>query len=453
MKSILVIDDDKVNLATARMVLRDEYKVIPVTSGAQALIFLEKNDCDIILLDINMPEMNGFETLRKIREMQHCQHIPVIFLTADNDAETETRCFKEGAIDFIVKPFVSEVMRSRIGRVLELEELRRGLADRLEQKTREASDMKSKSCQDALTGLWNRTYTEEAVNGLLSQGAPGVLLMIDMDNFKVINDSYGHIAGDRTLRMLADILRSVFNEGDILCRIGGDEFMVFARDITERSEISNRASRIISELTNKLEKCDFKTNTSVSIGIAKAPENGTEFLKLYNSADKALYYVKQNGKNSYHFFSDKLQTENSRGEKNVDLGYLQDLMNRTDNGGGAYSLDFESFHHVYNFIRRFVERSRRDVQTLLFTVVENDSQEPDVAETELALELLEKAIYTSLRRSDVSTRYSSKQLIVILMDANVENGDMVAGRILESFNRLYTNGKVQIEYGIARMDG
>ena len=229
--------------------------------------------------------------------------------------------------------------------------------------------------------------------------------------------------------------------------------MVFARDITERSEISNRASRIISELTNKLEKCDFKTNTSVSIGIAKAPENGTEFLKLYNSADKALYYVKQNGKNSYHFFSDKLQTENSRGEKNVDLGYLQDLMNRTDNGGGAYSLDFESFHHVYNFIRRFVERSRRDVQTLLFTVVENDSQEPDVAETELALELLEKAIYTSLRRSDVSTRYSSKQLIVILMDANGENGDMVAGRILESFNKLYTNGKVQIEYGIARMDG
>lgn len=128
-------------------------------------------------------------------------------------------------------------------------------------------------------------------------------------------------------------------------------------------------------------------------------------------------------------------------------------MNRTDNGGGAYSLDFESFHHVYNFIRRFVERSRRDVQTLLFTVVENDSQEPDVAETELALELLEKAIYTSLRRSDVSTRYSSKQLIVILMDANGENGDMVAGRILESFNKLYTNGKVQIEYGIARMDG
>ena len=452
MKSILIIDDNKVNLATARMVLRDEYKIIPVTSGVQALIYLEKNDCDIILLDINMPEMDGFETLKKIRAMQHCQNIPVIFLTADSDAETETRCFHEGAIDFIVKPFVPEVMRSRIGRALELEELRRSLADRLEQKTREASDMKSKSCQDALTGLWNRIYTEEAVNELLSQGVPGVLLMMDMDNFKIINDSFGHIAGDRILRMFADTLRDVFNEGDILCRIGGDEFMVFARDITAREEICNRATNIISDLTHKLEQCDFRTNTSVSIGIAKSPENGTEFLKLYNSADKALYYVKQNGKKSYHFFSDKLQTENKRGEKNVDLGYLKDLMNRTDNGGGVYSLDFESFHHVYNFIRRFLERSQRDVQTLLFTVVENDSQEPDVTETELALELLEKAIYTSLRRSDVSTRYSSKQMIVILMDANGENGDMVAGRILECFYQLYTNGKVKIEYGIARMD-
>lgn len=88
MKSILIIDDNKVNLATARMVLRDEYKIIPVTSGVQALIYLEKNDCDIILLDINMPEMDGFETLKKIRAMQHCQNIPVIFLTADSDAET-----------------------------------------------------------------------------------------------------------------------------------------------------------------------------------------------------------------------------------------------------------------------------------------------------------------------------------------------------------------------------
>lgn len=452
MKNILIIDDDKLNLATARRVLSAEYKVIPAMKGTQALAYLQNGDCDIILLDINMPEMDGFEVLQKIRQMESCKDIPVIFLTADNDTETETRCFKEGAIDFIAKPFVPEVMRSRIGRALELEELRCSLAERLEQKTREVSDIKNKSCQDALTGLWNRVYTEAAVNKMIAQEAKGTLMMIDLDNFKAINDNYGHIEGDRVLKMFADTLRDFSGEEDILCRIGGDEFVVFYKDLTSKSEIGSRAADIISDLCDKLERCKFETNSSVSIGIAQAPEDAAEFNRLYNCADKALYYVKQNGKNSYHFFSDKLQTEKKRGEKNVDLNYLREFMNRADGGRGVYSLDFESFHHVYNFIHRFVERSRREVQTLLFTIVDNDEQKMDIAEMELALETLEKAIYQSLRRSDVSTRYSSKQIIVILMDVNEVNGDMVAARILKCFRKLYTGRTVQIDYGIASMD-
>ena len=452
MKNILIIDDDKLNLATARRVLSAEYKVIPAMKGTQALAYLQNGDCDIILLDINMPEMDGFEVLQKIRQMESCKDIPVIFLTADNDTETETRCFKEGAIDFIAKPFVPEVMRSRIGRALELEELRCSLAERLEQKTREVSDIKNKSCQDALTGLWNRVYTEAAVNKMIAQEAKGTLMMIDLDNFKAINDNYGHIEGDRVLKMFADTLRDFSGEEDILCRIGGDEFVVFYKDLTSKSEIGSRAADIISDLCDKLERCKFETNSSVSIGIAQAPEDAAEFNMLYNCADKALYYVKQNGKNSYHFFSDKLQTEKKRGEKNVDLNYLREFMNRADGGRGVYSLDFESFHHVYNFIHRFVERSRREVQTLLFTIVDNDEQKMDIAEMELALETLEKAICQSLRRSDVSTRYSSKQIIVILMDVNEVNGDMVAARILKCFRELYTGRTVQIDYGIASMD-
>ena len=452
MKNILIIHDDKLNLATARRVLSGEYKVIPAMKGTQALAYLQNGDCDIILLDINMPEMDGFEVLQKIRQMESCKDIPVIFLTADNDTETETRCFKEGAIDFIAKPFVPEVMRSRIGRALELEELRCSLAERLEQKTREVSDIKNKSCQDALTGLWNRVYTEAAVNKMIAQEAKGTLMMIDLDNFKAINDNYGHIEGDRVLKMFADTLRDFSGEEDILCRIGGDEFVVFYKDLTSKSEIGSRAADIISDLCDKLEQCKFETNSSVSIGIAQAPEDAAEFNRLYNCADKALYYVKQNGKNSYHFFSDKLQTEKKRGEKNVDLNYLREFMNRADGGRGVYSLDFESFHHVYNFIHRFVERSRREVQTLLFTIVDNDEQKMDIAEMELALETLEKAICQSLRRSDVSTRYSSKQIIVILMDVNEVNGDMVAARILKCFRKLYTGRTVQIDYGIASMD-
>lgn len=452
MKTILVVDDNKINLAAARKVLSNDYKVIPVMKGEQALTYLENGESDVILLDINMPEMDGFEVLEKIRQKEHCKNTPVIFLTADNDSATETRCFKEGAIDFIAKPFVPEVMLSRISRILELEELRCSLADRLEQKTKEVSDMKNKSCQDALTGLWNRAHAEEIVNEMIQEGVKGALMMIDMDNFKAINDNYGHIAGDKTLKMFADTLRKFSGPDDVLCRIGGDEFVVFVKDLTSKSELGNRASDIISDLCYKLEQCKFETNSSVSIGIAQTPEDGNEFNKLYNAADKALYYVKQNGKNSYHFFSDKMQAEKNRGSKMVDLDYLREFMSRADSGRGAYLLDFESFHHVYNFIRRFVERNNHDVQTLLFTVTGVDGQEPDTTETELALELLEKAIYLSLRRSDVSTRYSSKQVIVILMDANNENGDIVAKRIIDCFYKIYTGGKASLDYGIACMD-
>ena len=123
-------------------------------------------------------------------------------------------------------------------------------------------------------------------------------------------------------------------------------------------------------------------------------------------------------------------------------------MSRADDGQGAYFLDIDSFHHVYNFICRFVKRNEKDVQTVLFTVNE-ENQEIDVTEMELILETLEKAIYTSLRRSDVSTRYSSKQIVVILMDTDEVNGSMVADRILIVFIKMYSHQEVQIDYDIA----
>ncbi|MGN0669927.1 MAG: diguanylate cyclase domain-containing protein, partial [Oscillospiraceae bacterium] len=247
--------------------------------------------------------------------------------------------------------------------------------------------------------------------------------------------------------------REYSSEGDVLCRIGGDEFVVFVKDVTSKSELGNRASDIISSLCYKLEQCKFETNSSVSIGIAQTPEDGTDFNKLYNCADKALYYVKQNGKNSYHFFSDKVQAETDRGGKTVDLNYLRDFMSRADSGRGAYLLDFESFHHVYNFIRRTVERSKREVQTVLFTInPTNPGGKLETSEAEVAVELLEQAIFTSLRRVDVSTRYSSRQVIVILLDANNENGDMVAERVVKCFYKLYTGNNIAIEYDVVEME-
>ena len=128
-------------------------------------------------------------------------------------------------------------------------------------------------------------------------------------------------------------------------------------------------------------------------------------------------------------------------------------MKRIDPGRGAYLMDYESFHHVYNFIRRTVERSKREVQTVLFTInSSNPNGRIETAETEVAVELLEQAIFTSLRRVDVSTRYSSRQVIVILLDSNSENGDMVAERVVNCFYKLYTGNNITIEYDIVEMD-
>lgn len=452
MKHILIVDDNKMNLVSAKNALAEDYKVTAVTSGAQALKFLENNLPDLILLDINMPEMDGFEVMDKISAREEWSNIPIVFLTADTESETESRCLEAGAMDFIAKPFVPVVMCSRIARILELEELRKSLANRLDQKMREVSDIKSKSLQDALTGLWNRTYTEEKVEEMIQRGVTGALFMMDMDNFKAINDNYGHIAGDHVLKLFADTLRKYSYEEDIICRIGGDEFMAFVVGENSKTVLGNHAENIINDVCKNIEACKFDTNTSVSVGIAQYPADGTDFKSLYNAADKALYYVKQNGKNSYHFYSDQSATENERAGKKVDLSYLRDIMKRTDPGKGSYMLDFENFHHVYNFIRRIVERSNHDVQTLLFTLNSDVPESHDPNESEKAMELLECAIFKSLRRVDVSTRYSSRQLIVILFDASEGNGVPVAERILNCYRDLY-GGPLTFEYDIVRMEG
>lgn len=452
MKHILIVDDNKTNLVMAKEALSDIYKITAVTMGIQALKFLENNTCDLILLDINMPEMDGFEVMEKIKEMDRAKDIPIIFLTADNDAAVESRCLEEGAQDFIAKPFVKQVVRSRIGRTLELEDLRASLADRLEKKTQEVIDIKSKSQKDALTGLWNRAYTEKLVDEKMKNGDNGAVFMMDMDNFKAINDNYGHMAGDKTLKMFAETMEKYAMEDDVLCRIGGDEFVMYISDYKTEANLKNRASDMISEMVRKIDECKFDTNTSVSVGISIAPSDGTDFKTLYDAADKALYYVKQNGKNSYHFYSDSKKIDRERSTNLVDLGYLREVMARSDAGKGAYFMDFDSFHHVYNFVRRFVERNKKDVHIVLFTANTPDDRTVENEEMELALNMLEQSIYSSLRKVDISTRYSTKQIIVILLDANRENTENVAKRIIENYEKIYVGKNVKFDFGIAEID-
>lgn len=202
--------------------------------------------------------------------------------------------------------FFISFIRKMNRNLAQLEELRRNLADRLEEKTREVDVMKDIAQQDALTGLWDRVYTQDAVNRLLAEGGRGALLMIDVDNFKLVNDNYGHSSGDDMLVALAETLRASSREQDVRSRLGGDEFMVYLKDIQSKSAIRARVAEMIASMDARIEELGFEVDTSISVGIAIAPQDGADFASLYSAADKALYYVKRNGKNSYHFFGDQL---------------------------------------------------------------------------------------------------------------------------------------------------
>ncbi len=665
MRHILVVDDDRFNLVIAEDTLSDGYAVSTAGSGEEALLWLENHTADMILMDIEMKGMNGIETVRLIKEDARWSHIPVIFLTATAESDVEIKCLQTGADDFITKPFVPMVMKTRVDRIMELYELRYGLERELLKKTRQVEmvtmhsimsiantiDAKDKytsghsirvakcsaaiaerlgwseeeqqnlqyvallhdigkigipdavlnkpsqlteeefamikkhpiiggeilkeihtiphvqegalfhherydgkgyphglkgrniplyarivciadtydamstdrvyrkrlpneqiiaeyekhkgtqfdpnltklfirmlkegytvdaenapeepksessilldsvlkecmeeaaniSMMDSLTGLYNKAYAQSHVEELLSSGHSGVLFMMDMDDFKHINDVYGHIIGDQVLKIYAEVMRKVGTGADILCRVGGDEFIMFNTDVNTREEAAKRAQKIIDTFAEDVKELNMLTEVSTSVGIV-FHKQGDDFMTLYKKGDKALYFTKQNGKNSYHFFEDN-ENEDESSANHVDISNIRNIIQgRMDFSKGAFRLAYGEFQKVYNFIARYLGRGTQDVQIVLMTVRSRRADMSDISGQEEVMAELERAISTALRNSDVYTRYSSSQYIVILMDANEENGKVVAERILKSFYKMQRNDAFVVQSDLCKMD-
>ncbi len=432
MKKILIVDDDAINCLLARHALATDYNVETVNSGIDALEFLENEIPDLILMDIEMPEMDGKTVVKKIKACENWNKIPVVFLTADSSPITEADCLQCGADDFITKPFVVDVMRSRVTKVLEAHEVRKDLEQALDQET-------IKSYTDALTGLKNRAYLEKELKKLLKEGHKGTLFMTDLDNFKSMNDTYGHMVGDAVLQNFADTLKIYSKDDDILCRLGGDEFVAFFKDVTDKKVASEKATGVIKTFAEKMGTMGYAGIVSVSIG-AKITESGETFETLYSDADDTLYFVKENGKNSYHFWSKDGAVSDVVLEAIDTDAELEDIhrmiSNEQGQDKGAFHVEYEEFKKLYDFSMRTVGRSNRDVQTLLFTLSAGRTN-TEVAMDDI-MEILKQTVITSLRSVDTGTKYSCSQYIVLLMDTDIENGRAVAGRVLENFNQNET---------------
>ena len=444
MKRILVVDDDRMECVMTKYALGEEYEVCTVQSGKEAMEFLENSQVDLILLDLMMPEMSGQEVALTIKNQDRWTGIPIVFLTADEAPMTEVECLNCGADDFIKKPFVPLVMQTRVSRILEIYELRKELELKLEKRTEQMEKATIKSLTDALTGLHNREYMEIHVSQFLEDNGTGTLFMIDMDNFKKMNDNFGHIIGDRTLKSFAGVMREHARESDMLCRLAGDEFMAFYPDLTDREAAGKKAESIIKSFSEKMAEEGYGGIVSVSIGITIA-QKGADFRSIYNAADKSLYFVKNNGKNAYHFYganNEKIEEIST----DVDLEYVSTMLeNGLTDQRGAFQLAFDEFKNVYDFVSRCVARKKQEVQVVLFTMsLRNKQAGVSMEET---MQKWETALAESLRVVDTGTRYSNSQYMVILMDADTENGKKVAERVVENFFR--SNGNLEAEVTVA----
>lgn len=432
MKKILVVDDDNMNCILAKHALVQEYELAVVFSGMEALAYLECEIPDLILMDIEMPEMDGKEAVKRIKEKDEWKSIPIVFLTADSNPMTEAECLSFGADDFITKPFVSDVMRSRVGKILDAYEKRKDLETLLEQNTQ-------KSLTDALTGLNNRPFLEKKLGELINDDRSGTLFMIDLDNFKKMNDTYGHMVGDEVLKTFAEVLKMFARKEDILCRLGGDEFVTFYTDLTDREIVAQKATDIIRIFSDKMGAMGYGGIVSVSIG-AKITLGEESFEALYDRADKTLYLVKNGGKNAYRIYDENIEESAdkiSQINTNATLERIHNMMMQDmAENKGAFHVEYNEFKKMYDFAMRCVIRNRRKVQIILFTI-----EAPEEVQ-EKAMDVFIQSVISSLRNVDTGTQYSSTQYVLIIMDADLADGKEVAGRVIGRFHEL-NNGVLE----------
>ncbi|WP_342608349.1 diguanylate cyclase [Vibrio tritonius] len=294
---LLVVDDQPINIRAINEVFKDECDVLMATNGRSALQIAREQRPDLILLDIIMPEMDGYQVCQQLSLDSITADIPVIFVTAETEVNVEARGFEVGAVDFITKPFNPLIVRARVMNHLILKI--------------QMDIMKDMALIDGLTGLPNRRRFDQALLGdwnLCQREQKNVaLLMIDVDYFKRYNDSYGHLAGDECLKSIARALQtSVRRTSDSSCRYGGEEFACLL-PFTDHEGAVLCAENIINEVKNlniEHKTSDVSSFVTVSIGIAvRTPTLDVQVEQLVKEADEALYTSKQTGRNKFTVYA------------------------------------------------------------------------------------------------------------------------------------------------------
>jgi diguanylate cyclase (GGDEF)-like protein len=289
---ILVVDDDRSTRFGLRNVLEEEgYIVLEAGNGVLAIEMCNSHMPDLILMDGKMPVKDGFSACQHLKQQADTAHIPILIITGLEDDDSIEKAFSVGATDYISKPVNFSVLRRRISHLMH--------ASRTERH------MHRLAYSDSLTGLPNRTrFTGHLANLLDSNrdlGRPLAVMFIDVDRFKLINDTLGHDAGDMLLKIVAERLHHCVRDGDMVARLGGDEFTIVLDNIGSREVLSSIASKICTSFSRPVSFLDQEIFITLSIGISMFPSDASDMATLMKHADTAMFNAKRY-RNDFRFF-------------------------------------------------------------------------------------------------------------------------------------------------------
>ncbi|MFT5502902.1 MAG: diguanylate cyclase (GGDEF)-like protein [Gammaproteobacteria bacterium] len=319
---ILLVDDTPANLIALKSMLKNtDAKLIEANSGELALEQCQVHDnIALILLDVQLPGLDGFKVAELLQLDEKTRSIPIIFITANQEDALYEKAYLSGGVDFIQKPFRKLILLAKVRIFLDLWELRFGLEQEIDNRKNAERHIERMARMDPLTDLPNRRGLYDELKRLIHRSEryhfSSAVIYIDLDGFKTVNDRYGHDIGDKLLIQVSKNFQSIVRKTDTVARIGGDEFVVLINDIDGTASLINKIKQLITGASEDILFEGRSASVSASIGIALYPEHGQSAENLLHYADQAMYQAKNEGKNTFRFFTEKI---NKKAHRQVQL--------------------------------------------------------------------------------------------------------------------------------------
>ncbi|HPG38983.1 MAG TPA: diguanylate cyclase [bacterium] len=300
---LLIVDDTLANISVLRSFLATDYELTIANSGAAAIELIEKEKPDLILLDVMMPGMNGYDTCQIIKNNVINFYIPIILVTALNEVEDKIKGIESGADDFITKPVNKHELLARVKSLLRIKYLHDQLQEKVKQLEETKEILRELATKDGLTDIYNYRYFKDTLSKEIERARRNksqfTLIMFDIDFFKNYNDTYGHLAGDEVLRTIAGLIKRNIRSIDTAARYGGEEFALIFPETDKMAGkiVANKLKDLVDNYRFNLDNARPNGKISISVGVSTFPHNGTTSEELIECADRRLYIAKANGKN------------------------------------------------------------------------------------------------------------------------------------------------------------